>query len=96
LELPQIGEGFSEVGDELIFLGSLDHYIIYVGLNVLPDLRLQALLNCLLICCSSVFQPESHNLVAIDAMGRYERCFIFIVRVQSYLVISRVGVEEAE
>jgi hypothetical protein len=29
-------------------------------------------------------------------MGCYEHCFVFIVGVQSYLVISRVAVEEAE
>jgi hypothetical protein len=45
-----------EVGDELIFLCGLDDYIVFVGLDVLPDLRIQALLNCLMICCSSVFQ----------------------------------------
>jgi hypothetical protein len=42
-------------------------------------LRLQALLNCLLICCSSVFQAKAHDLVAIDAVRRYERRFVFIV-----------------
>jgi hypothetical protein len=57
-----IGEGFGEVGDELIFLGSLDDYAVYVGFDVLPDLRLQALLNCFLICCSSVFWPKVMTL----------------------------------
>jgi hypothetical protein len=50
LELSQVGEGFGEVGDELIFLGGLDDHIVYVDLDVSPDLRLQALLYCLLIC----------------------------------------------
>jgi hypothetical protein len=80
----------------LIFLGGLDDHIVYIGFDVLPDLRLQALLNFLLICCSNIFQAESHDLIAIDAMGHYEHCFVFVVGVQSYLMISRVAVEEAE
>jgi hypothetical protein len=29
-----------EVGDELVFFGGLDDHIVYVGFDVLPDLRL--------------------------------------------------------
>jgi hypothetical protein len=39
----------------LVFLSSLDDHIVYVGFNVPPELRLQALLYCLLICCSNIF-----------------------------------------
>jgi hypothetical protein len=60
LELSQIGEGFGEVGDDLVF---------HCGLDVLPYLGLQALLDFLLVCCSSVFQAKGHDLVAINAMG---------------------------
>jgi hypothetical protein len=35
----------------------------------------------------SVFQAKGHDLVEIDVVRRYERCFIFVVRVQGYLVI---------
>jgi hypothetical protein len=59
-------------------------------------LGLQALLDCLLVCCSSVFQAKGHDLVAIDVVGRYECCFIFIVRMQGYLMVPLVAVEEAE
>jgi hypothetical protein len=38
LELPRVGEGFGEVGDELIFLSGLDDHIVYVGFDVFPDL----------------------------------------------------------
>jgi hypothetical protein len=62
LELPQVGEGFGEVGVELVFLSGLDDHIIYVGFDVSPDLRLQALLYCLLICCSSIFRPKVMTL----------------------------------
>jgi hypothetical protein len=79
LELSLVGEGFGEVSNELIFLYGLHDHIVYVGFDVLPNLRLQALLNCLLICCSSVFQAKGDDLVAIDAMRCYERRFVFVV-----------------
>jgi hypothetical protein len=33
------------------------------------------------------FQAKGHDLVAVDAVGRYERCFVFVVRMQGYLMI---------
>jgi hypothetical protein len=50
-------------------------------------LGFQTLLDRLLVCCSSVSQDKGHDLVAIDVMRRYKRCFIIVVRVQGYLVI---------
>jgi hypothetical protein len=76
------------LGGELIFLCGIDDHIVYIGLDVLPDLGLQALLNCLLVCCSNIFQTKGHDLVVIDVVRRYERRFIFIVGMQGYLVIS--------
>jgi hypothetical protein len=96
LELSQVSEGFDEVGDELVFFCGLDDHIVYVSFDVLADLGLQALLDCLLICCSSVFQAKGHDLVAVDVVRRYERRFDFVVRMQGYLMISQVAVEEAE
>jgi hypothetical protein len=58
LELSEVGEDFGEVDVELVFLGGLEDHIIYVGFDVLLDLRLQALLNWLLICFSSIFRPK--------------------------------------
>jgi hypothetical protein len=59
-------------------------------------LGLQALLDCLLVCCSSIFQAKGHDLVAVDAMGRYERRFVFVVGMQGYLVISRLAIKETK
>jgi hypothetical protein len=44
-------------------------------------------MNCLLVCCSSVFQAKGHDLVVIDVVRRYEHSFIFVVKMQGYLVI---------
>jgi hypothetical protein len=88
LELSEIGEDFGEVGDELVFHYGLDDHIVYIGLDILPDLGFEALLDHLLVCCSSVFQAKGHDLVAIDAVSCYDRCFVFVVGMQGYLVIS--------
>jgi hypothetical protein len=42
------------------------------------------------------FQAKGHDLIAVDAVGRYERCLVFIVGMQGYLMISSIAVEEAE
>jgi hypothetical protein len=44
-------------------------------------LGLQALLNCLLVGCSGVFQARGHDLIALDVVGCYERCLVFVVGV---------------
>jgi hypothetical protein len=84
LKLPQVGEGFGEVSDELVFLGGLDEHIVYVSFNISPDLRPQSLIYHLLICCSNIFEAKSHDLIAVDVMGRYECCFVFVVGIQGY------------
>jgi hypothetical protein len=40
LELSHIGEGFDEVGDELVFHCGLDDHIVFISLDVYPDLGL--------------------------------------------------------
>jgi hypothetical protein len=37
---PEVGEGLGEVGDEVVFVGSLDNHVVDVSLDVLADLRL--------------------------------------------------------
>jgi hypothetical protein len=37
---PEVSEGLGKVGDEVVFVGGLDHHIVDVGLDVLADLRL--------------------------------------------------------
>jgi hypothetical protein len=96
LELSQVGEGFRKVGDELVLFRSLDDHIIDVSFNVFPYLRLQTILNCLLVGRTDVFQAKGPDLVVVDAIGRYKPRFVFIVRVQGYLVLPEVAVEEAE
>jgi hypothetical protein len=51
-------------------------------------LGFQTLLDHFRLCCSRIFQAKGHDLAAIDAMRRYERCFVFVVRMQGCLVIS--------
>jgi hypothetical protein len=74
----------------------LDDHIVDVGFYVLPDLRLQALLYCLLVRCAGVSQAKGHDLVAVHVVRHYERRLVFVVGVEGYLVISRIVVEKAE
>jgi hypothetical protein len=82
LKFSRVGEGLGEVGDELVLFRNLDDHIIDVSFKVFPDLQLQALLNCLLVGRTGVFQAKGHDLVAINAIGHYERRLVFIIRVR--------------
>jgi hypothetical protein len=62
LELSQISKGFGEVGDELVYLCDLDDHIIYTSLDILSDLGLQALLDCLLVVAPAFFRPKVMTL----------------------------------
>ena len=66
-------EGFGEVGDEGIGSLRLNHHIIDIGLNILPDLVLKATLDGSLISCTHVLEPEGHGCVAVGAEWRNER-----------------------
>ena len=51
----------------------LNHHVINVGLDVLPDLVLEAVLDGSLISHTRVLEPEGHGCVAVGAKGRNER-----------------------
>jgi hypothetical protein len=85
---PEVGEGMSEVGDEVVFASGLDDHVVDVGFNVLADLGFQALLDGLLVGRSNVLEAEGHGCVAVDAMRRYECRLILGRDLQGYLVIA--------
>ena len=60
-------ENFGEVGDEGVGSLRLNHHIINVGLNVLPDLVLKAMLDDSLISSTHVLELEGHGRVAVGA-----------------------------
>jgi hypothetical protein len=93
--VPKVGEGLGKVDDEVVFISGLYNHIVNVGLDVLANLRLYALLDGLLVNRSSVLEAESQGHVAVDAVRRYERRVFLVRDLQGYLVIARVAVEEA-
>jgi hypothetical protein len=58
-------------------------------------LRHQAFPYRLLVGGTSVFQAKDHNLIAVDVVRRYERHSVLVVKIQGYLVIPWIVVEEA-
>jgi tRNA A22 N-methylase len=55
LVLMEIVEGLFEVVKQIILLFLLHHYVVNVGFDVSPNLRLQDDVNTLLICGSPIF-----------------------------------------
>ena len=68
-------ENFSEVGDESVGGLSLNHHVINVDLDVLPDLVLKVALDGSLIGRTRILEPEGHHRVAVGGEGRDERHF---------------------
>ena len=63
-------ESFFEVDDEVVGSLRLNYHIINVGLDILPDLDLEASLDSPLVGGADVFKPEGHGGVAVVT----ERC----------------------
>jgi hypothetical protein len=63
--VPKVGEGLSEVGDEVVLSGGLDDHIVDIGFDVLADLGFQALLDGLLVGHSNVVLSWSETFKAI-------------------------------
>jgi hypothetical protein len=55
----EIVEGLFEVVKQIPLLFRLHHYVINVGFDVSPNLRLQDNVNTLLICRSPIFSPNA-------------------------------------
>ena len=68
-------ENFGEVGDEGVSGSRLDHHIIDISLDVLPNLVLKVALDGSLIGRTRILEPEGHHRVAVGGEGRDERHF---------------------
>ena len=60
------------VGDEGVGSPRLNYHIIDIGLDILPDLVLEAALVVTLISRACVFESKGHGHVAVSAEGRDE------------------------
>ena len=70
MEFLEVVKRFLEVSDEVVGSLRLNHYIVDIGLNVMPYLLSKAMLYGPLISGTDVFEPEGHCGVAISV----ERC----------------------
>jgi hypothetical protein len=65
-------ENFGEVSDEGVSSLRLNHHVIDVGLDILPNLVLEAALDGSLISRTRILEPEGHGHVAVGAEWRDE------------------------
>ena len=71
------------------------YHIIYVNLDVFPQLRLEHPCHHSLICGSNIFQTEWHHFVMVVPDGGNKSSPLLIVQSQRYLVIAFEGIQKA-
>ena len=73
----------------------LNHHVINVCLDVLPDVVLEAALDGSLISHTCILEIKGHGHVAVGAKGRNEQCLDLDFFLQRDLVITRVAISKA-
>ena len=79
MEFLQVLQSFFKGTDEVVGSLRLNYHIVDVGLYILPDLVLEALLDSLLVGCTSVFLPKGHGGVAIGIEDCDEQSFDLVL-----------------
>ena len=72
---PQVCEGFSEIGQEIVLPIRLDDIVVDVDVDIAADLTRQALLHATLVRGTSVLEAERHWCVEICTEQRDESRF---------------------
>ena len=71
------------------------HHIIYVNLDIFPQLRLEHPCHHSLISGSCILQTKWHHFVMVVADRGNKSSFLLIVQSQRYLMITLEGIQEA-
>ena len=71
------------------------YHIIYVNLNVFPQLRLEHSCHHSLICGSCILQTEWHHFVMVVPDSGNKSSLLLIVQGQRYLMITLEGIQKA-
>ena len=71
------------------------YHIIYVNLDVFPQLQLEHPCHHSLICGSCIFQTERHHFVMVVPDRGNKSSPLLIVQSQRYLVIALEGIQKA-
>ena len=84
----EIGECLAQVVEEGVLLFGFDEDVVDIDLDVAPNLFAESILHHALVRSTCVLEPEGHCGVAVDAMWRYEGCFVLVFGRHPYLVIA--------
>ena len=71
------------------------YHIIYVDLDVFPQLRLEHPCHHSLICGSCILQTERHHFVMVILDKGNKSSLLLIIQSQRYLVITLEGIQKA-
>ena len=84
----EVGESFAQVVEERVLLFGFHDSVVHVDLDVASDLLSEAVLHHALVCCTHVLEPRGHTCVAVDTVGCYEGCVVFVFFSHPYLVVA--------
>jgi hypothetical protein len=74
----EVGEGFSQVVEQVVCFCGLDDNVVDVDFDVATDLLLQACLHAPLIGGSRIFEPEGHRHITVHPVWGDECHFVFV------------------
>lgn len=96
VELPQLSECLSQVCQ--VGAGKLAFYdhVVNVNLHAPPNLVLEHFVDCFLVCCSSILQPEGHDLVIVDSSVGDEVSVLLIFRSHFDFIIPQESIYKCE
>ena len=79
-----------------IFRHALYEHVVYIYLNVSPNLLDELPIHKPLIYCPHILQFERHDLIAEKPLTRDEWSFFLVSLIQLDLVVPEEGIHEAQ
>ena len=87
-------KGYFQVIDEITGLSGLDHNVIHVGLDSLPDVLAENLGHAPLVCGPYVSETEWHGHVAVHAVRGDERSRELVGLFHLDLMVTGIRIKE--
>jgi hypothetical protein len=84
-----------EVVNQVVRLPGFHDYIVYVCLNVSPDVIPEDMLHTSLVSSACILEVKRHRHVAIHPKRRDERSRELVGLLHFYLVVPGIGIKEA-
>lgn len=94
--LPQGLEGFAHIREVLLNLKAFLQHVVYIHLNVPPDLAFKHLIDESLINGPRILQFKGNDLVIVESSVGDEGGFLLVGPVHLYLVISQESIHETK